>query len=70
MPDSDPDPFTGSNEDQDYWFGSVHAGSINAVFADGSVHSINYDVDPYVFNSLGTRNGESKGETSDMTGVN
>jgi hypothetical protein len=28
------------------------------VFADGSVHTISYDVDPIVFNALGSRNGE------------
>jgi prepilin-type N-terminal cleavage/methylation domain-containing protein/prepilin-type processing-associated H-X9-DG protein len=41
-------------------FGSPHTGGINAAFADGSVHSINFDVDAVVFNALGSRNG---GET-------
>ena len=45
-------------------------GSFNAVFADGSVRSINYDIDMYVFNSLGTRNGQSVGDTTDMEGAN
>jgi prepilin-type N-terminal cleavage/methylation domain-containing protein/prepilin-type processing-associated H-X9-DG protein len=51
-------------------FGSAHTSGINAGFADGSVHSISFDVDITVFNSLGTRNGMALNETSDMTGVN
>jgi prepilin-type N-terminal cleavage/methylation domain-containing protein/prepilin-type processing-associated H-X9-DG protein len=51
-------------------FGSPHTGGLNAVFADGSVHSINFDVDIVVFNSLGTRNGYALNETSDTAGVN
>lgn len=70
LQDSEPDPFTGPQQDQDFWFGSAHPGGFNAVFADGSVHTINYDVDLYIFNSLGTRNGESTSETSNMDGVN
>lgn len=41
-----------------YLFGSAHSGGINAVYADASVHFINFDVDVLVFNALGTRNGE------------
>jgi len=48
----------GSLDNSVYWFGSSHPGAINAVFADGSVHSMSYDVDILVFNALGTRNGE------------
>jgi prepilin-type N-terminal cleavage/methylation domain-containing protein len=51
-------------------FGSAHTAGINAVFADGSVHTIGYDVDVLVFNSLGTRNGYAVGETSSLDGVN
>lgn len=47
-----------------YFFGSAHSGGINAVYADGSVHFISFDVDVVVFNSLGTRNGE---ETIDLS---
>lgn len=36
-------------------FGSSHPGRFNAVFADGSVHSIAYSVDPSVFRRLGDR---------------
>ena len=35
--------------------GSAHAAGLNAVFADGSVRSIGYDVDPETFNCLGHR---------------
>jgi prepilin-type N-terminal cleavage/methylation domain-containing protein len=35
--------------------GSAHAAGINAVFADGSVSLIGYDVDPETFNCLGHR---------------
>ncbi len=51
-------------------FGSPHTGGINAMFADGSVHVVNFDVEVIVFNSLGTRNGLALGETNDLTGVN
>jgi prepilin-type processing-associated H-X9-DG protein len=51
-------------------FGSAHTSGINAMFADGSVHSISFDVDVLVFNSLGTRNGYALNETGDLTGVN
>jgi len=36
-------------------FGSSHSSGFNAVFADGSVHTIHYDIDPIVFNNLGDR---------------
>jgi prepilin-type processing-associated H-X9-DG protein len=50
--------------------GSAHAGGFNAVFADGSVHSINYGIDIIVYNSLGTRNGTSYKEVTTTEGVN
>jgi prepilin-type processing-associated H-X9-DG protein len=37
-------------------FGSPHPGGINAVFADGSVRTIRYQVDPAVFKSSCQRN--------------
>ena len=49
-------------------FGSAHPGGINAVYADGSVHSISFDVDVEVFNALGSRNGDETYTSSD--GVN
>jgi prepilin-type processing-associated H-X9-DG protein len=33
-------------------FGSAHPGGTNAVFADGSVHTIRYGVDQTIFNAL------------------
>ena len=39
-------------------FGAAHTSGINAVYADGSVRSFNYDVDVVVFNASGSRNGE------------
>jgi prepilin-type N-terminal cleavage/methylation domain-containing protein/prepilin-type processing-associated H-X9-DG protein len=49
-------------------FGAAHPGGINAVYADGSVHSISFDVDVEVFNALGSRNGDETYTSSD--GVN
>jgi prepilin-type N-terminal cleavage/methylation domain-containing protein/prepilin-type processing-associated H-X9-DG protein len=41
----------------DWWlFGSAHAGGCNFLFCDGAVETIDYDVDPWVFNYLGGRN--------------
>jgi prepilin-type N-terminal cleavage/methylation domain-containing protein len=48
------------------YFGSAHTGGFNAVFADGAVHTINYDVDSLVFNSIGTRAG---GEVVDSSAL-
>lgn len=45
-------------------FGSAHTGGFNAVFCDGSVHTISYDIDVIIFNALGTRAG---GETFDSS---
>jgi len=41
-----------------FHFGSAHTAGINCVFADGSVHTINYEIDVVLFNALGTRNGD------------
>jgi len=40
---------------ENFQFGSAHPSGINALFADGSVDSINYDIDVEVFNKLGHR---------------
>jgi hypothetical protein len=60
----------GVQGDQTFHMGSAHASAFQAVFADGSVRSINYDVPVIVLNSLATRNGEALNETEDRTGVN
>jgi prepilin-type N-terminal cleavage/methylation domain-containing protein/prepilin-type processing-associated H-X9-DG protein len=44
--------------------GSAHSGGFNVVFADGAVHTINYDIDVLTFNALGTRSGA---ETVDLS---
>ncbi len=36
-------------------FGSSHPTSFNADFADGSVHSLTYEIDATVFSHLGSR---------------
>lgn len=65
------DDFSGGGISNQIWnvyhFGSPHTGGINAVFADGSVHGLSYDIDLTLFNNLATRNGE---EQLDKTGIN
>jgi prepilin-type processing-associated H-X9-DG protein len=62
--DSDPTAFTPANFDifgQSHdvlYFGSAHPSGFNAVFADGSVHYIRYEIDVTLFNYLGARNDE------------
>lgn len=50
-----PAAFTSEATPYAWAFGAAHPGGINAVFADGSVHSISYDADQEVFNRLGNR---------------
>lgn len=45
-----------------YNFGAAHPGSMQAGFADASVHSINYDIDRELFNRLGHRSDGEGGE--------
>jgi prepilin-type N-terminal cleavage/methylation domain-containing protein/prepilin-type processing-associated H-X9-DG protein len=54
----DDDPGTSFAATNVFHFGSAHTNGINGVYADGSVHSISYDIDVVVFNALGTRNGD------------
>jgi hypothetical protein len=50
------DDIFGSVKDVVY-FGSAHAGAFNGIYADGSVHTLNYNVDVVLFNALATRAG-------------
>jgi prepilin-type processing-associated H-X9-DG protein len=58
-------PFAGTNSNVLH-FGGPHNSGINVVYADGSVHFVKYDIDPVMFNALGTRNGE-EALSSDVT---
>jgi prepilin-type N-terminal cleavage/methylation domain-containing protein len=51
-----PDPLTSDTWTGDDLFGSSHVGLFHAVFADGSVHSIPYSIDPLIFSFLGDKN--------------
>jgi hypothetical protein len=50
-----------------YYFGSAHSGGFSGIFADGSVHTLNYDIDVVLFNALATRAGD---ESIDASVVN
>ncbi len=39
-----------------FFMGSSHPAGMNAVFGDGSVHNVKYNIDPQVFNALGVIN--------------
>jgi prepilin-type N-terminal cleavage/methylation domain-containing protein len=47
-------------------FGSAHAAAFNCAFVDGSVHSINYDIDPTTFDRLGDRRDGEVVDTSNL----
>jgi prepilin-type N-terminal cleavage/methylation domain-containing protein len=47
-------------------FGSAHPSGVNAVFGDGSVHTINYDIDARLFNLLGNRDDGETVSLSDL----
>jgi prepilin-type N-terminal cleavage/methylation domain-containing protein/prepilin-type processing-associated H-X9-DG protein len=48
-----PDPMSGYG---DLRFGSSHAGGFHALFADGSVHFVGYNINANLFRDLGIRN--------------
>ncbi len=43
---------------RNFRFGSAHPGAFSAVYCDGSVHAISYDVDRRVHQAMGSRAGE------------
>lgn len=49
-----------------YSFGSAHSAGINSVFADGSVKTINYDIDPDTFIYLGNKDDGQVVTLSDL----
>jgi prepilin-type N-terminal cleavage/methylation domain-containing protein/prepilin-type processing-associated H-X9-DG protein len=51
--DRGPKPDSVGSNDATKRFGSSHPGRLNAVFADGSVRSISYTIDPAIFGYLG-----------------
>jgi prepilin-type N-terminal cleavage/methylation domain-containing protein/prepilin-type processing-associated H-X9-DG protein len=55
----------GSDRDV-YYFGAAHSGGFNGVFADGSVHTLNYDIDVVVFNAIATRAGDEVVDASSL----
>jgi prepilin-type processing-associated H-X9-DG protein len=60
----DPPPDGTPTDVRNYPFGSAHPGGINALFADGSVTGIGFDVDLETFNRLGNRlDGETLTES-------
>jgi prepilin-type N-terminal cleavage/methylation domain-containing protein/prepilin-type processing-associated H-X9-DG protein len=52
----DLDDIFGHGKDVVY-FGSSHPGGFNAIFADGSIQTLSYDIDVVLFNALATRSG-------------
>jgi prepilin-type processing-associated H-X9-DG protein len=49
-----------------YYFGSAHPSGFHTVFADGSVHSVSFDVETTMLNRLAVRND---GELLDTNGI-
>jgi len=49
-----------------YNFGSAHSGVFNAAFADGSVHTLSFDIDMVLFNNLGDR---QDGNVTDLSSL-
>jgi prepilin-type N-terminal cleavage/methylation domain-containing protein/prepilin-type processing-associated H-X9-DG protein len=47
--------FRGGSWDRERRFGSSHPAGVNAVFADGSVRSLSFAIDPTVFSCLGNK---------------
>jgi hypothetical protein len=54
--------------DVGFQFGSSHSGAMMGVFADGSVHSINYEIDADLFNNLGDRRDGASIDEAEFSG--
>jgi len=48
-------------------FGSAHAGTFNALMADGSVQSIAYGINPSIFSAIGTIQGRELVTDADLS---
>jgi prepilin-type N-terminal cleavage/methylation domain-containing protein len=54
-------------EQVDLWyFGSAHPSAFNTVFADGSCHTLTFDIDVVLLNNLGARNDEQLVDLSQL----
>ncbi|MBN2291873.1 MAG: DUF1559 domain-containing protein [Pirellulales bacterium] len=50
-----------------FWqFGSAHSGGLNMAFCDGSVHTINYDIQPQIHGYLGNRHDGAAIDASEL----
>jgi len=58
--------YVASSGDGERRFGSIHPGRFQAVFADGSVRSVSYSIDPTLFRYLGDK---SDGQAVDLNGL-
>jgi len=54
-------PLRDSETDFTWRFGSSHPGAFQIALCDGSIHSLEYEIDTKVFEAYGTRNGEEIG---------
>jgi prepilin-type processing-associated H-X9-DG protein len=61
-----PDSDDGGGNGPERRFGSAHSSTFNAVFCDGSVHSISYDIDPVSHRALANR---FEGEVAQVEGL-
>lgn len=59
VPEPTEEPIPDNLQGYGFHFGSAHAAAFNAVFADGHVQPIQYDIDITVFNTLGDRSDGS-----------
>ena len=54
-----------SERNYGHMFGSAHEAGLHAVFGDGAVHRIAYDIDPQIFDNMGDRRDGFQVEFSD-----